>query len=98
MTISARSRGEAAIARISRVSCQSERCPCRWGGGCRTVAATATKASSASPPEAQNPARQPCHSTSSASGLALSSMPQLPKAWMMPDQSAKRCPSMARAA
>ena len=35
---------------------------------------------------------------SSASGEALSSMPQLPKAWMMPDQSAKRCASIARAA
>ena len=70
----------------------------RGSGGSRTASATAVQASTASAADAQKPARQPCHSTSSASGLAESSIPVLPKAWMIPDHSAKRAKGRMRAA
>ena len=70
----------------------------RATGCARTVSATSAAPPAASRPEATKPARQPCHSTSSASGLADSSMPVLPTAWINPDHKAKRGGDIARAA
>jgi hypothetical protein len=59
---------------------------------------TATTATATMPRQAQKPARQPSASTSQASGLAVSSMPELPMVWIRPDHRPKRCALMARAA